>query len=352
MSKRTALYDAHARLGARFVDFAGWEMPIQYTSILDEHRAVRERVGVFDVSHMSNLWVTGPDAETTLSRAFVANAARVPVGGTKYTCALAGDGTILDDLYIFHHPRGFHVVPNAGRNEIIAGRLRELGQADVRDVTGDTCIIALQGPQAGTTLAKALGRDLKELQRFHLTQAPELGGPEAFISRTGYTGEDGFELFLPGAEAPGIFARLCAAGAQPCGLGARDTLRLEKGYCLAGNEFDPPRTPLEAGLSWLVQWDHDFAGRAALEAQKARGEHDRLVGLRADGKGVPRRGCPVHVPGGPNVGTVSSGTLSPSSGVGIALAYVRPEQAKPGTALDIDVRGRALAAEVVKLPFV
>ena len=351
--KRTALHERHVHLGARMVEFAGHDMPVQYAGILEEHEAVRTAAGLFDVSHMSNLWVTGPDAAATLTKALVADAHRIPVGGTKYSVLLNDDGTIIDDLYVFHVPRGYHVIPNAGQNEVVARRIREMGKAPVEDVTAKTAILALQGPKAEAILADAMGRSFADLKRFHLTQAPTLG-QDAFISRTGYTGEDGFELVFPAERAVETWDLLLKVGKphglKPVGLGARDTLRLEKGYCLAGNEFAGGRTPLEAGLSWLIQWDHEFAGKAALEAQKAGGVKRKLVGLKVTGTGIPRHGMPVQQ-GGHTLGVVTSGTMSPTRKEGIALAYVDASHAAVGTKLDVLVREKPVAAEVVKLPF-
>lgn len=368
-SKRTALHAQHVALGARMVDFAGFDMPVQYTSILDEHEAVRKAAGLFDVSHMSNLWVTGPEAAATLSKALLAEASQIPVGGTKYSAVLRDDGTILDDLYVFHVPRGYHVIPNAGMNDAVAERIREMGKAPVEDATAETAILALQGPKAAAILEEAMGRSFADLKRFHLTQAPNLG-QDAFISRTGYTGEDGFELVFPASRAVEVWQLLLKTGQphglKPCGLGARDTLRLEKGYCLAGHEFAPPkghadekgslsaagRTPLEAGLGWLIHWDHDFAGKDVLVKQKAEGIRRKLVGLKAADKGIPRQDCPVAAKDGREIGTVTSGTLSPTTKEGIALAYVDTPLAVVGTELDILVRGKPVPAKVVKLPFV
>jgi aminomethyltransferase len=352
--KETALHAEHVRLGARMVEFGGFDMPVQYSSILEEHQAVRTAAGLFDVSHMSNLWVAGPEAVATLARSLVADVSRIPVGGTKYSVVLRDDGTILDDLYVFHVPRGYHVVPNAGQNEVVASRLRSLGRAEVHDVTASTAILALQGPRAAEILAAAMGRSFDDVKRFHVTQAPQLGA-DAFVSRTGYTGEDGFELVFPAARAVEVWRSLLAAGQprglKPCGLGARDTLRLEKGYCLAGNEFAGGRTPLEAGLSWLIHWEHDFAGRDALLRQKEKGPAQRLVGLRVVEKGIPRHGMPV-VKDEREVGVVTSGTLSPTLKEGIALAYVDGALAGVGSKLAVAIRDRPAAAEVVKLPFV
>ena len=352
--KRTPLHAQHVALGGRMVEFAGYEMPVQYTSILEEHEAVRKAAGIFDVSHMSNLWVAGPDAAATLSKALVADVGAIPVGGTKYSAVLRDDGTILDDLYVFHMPRGYHVIPNAGQNEVVASRIRSMGAAKVEDATERTAILALQGPKAQAILEEALGRSFADLKRFHLTQAPALG-EDAFISRTGYTGEDGFELVFPGERAAETWELLLkvgkAHGLKPAGLGARDTLRLEKGYCLAGNEFAGGRTPLEAGLGWLVHWEHDFAGKAPLLQQKQEGAKRKLVGLKVVGKGIPRHGMPV-ARDGREVGEVTSGTMSPITKEGIALAYVETPLAAAGTELDILVREKPVAAKVVKLPFV
>jgi len=351
--KRTPLHAQHVALGGRMVEFAGYEMPVQYTGVLEEHEAVRKAAGLFDVSHMSNLWVTGPEAAATLSRALVADVGAIPVGGTKYTAVLRDDGTILDDLYVFHLPRGYHVIPNAGQNEVVASRIRSQGSAPVDDVTAKTAILALQGPKAAAILEEAMGRSFADVKRFTLTQAPALG-EDAFISRTGYTGEDGFELVFPGERAPEVWTQLLKVGAphglQPIGLGARDTLRLEKGFCLAGNEFAGGRTPLEAGLGWLIHWDHEFAGKGVLLQQKADGAKQKLVALKVTGKGIPRHGMPV-AKAGKEVGLVTSGTMSPMTKEGIALAYVDAALAVAGTELDILVREKPVPARVVKLPF-
>jgi aminomethyltransferase len=350
MPKRTALFELHRDLGGRFVEFAGYEMPVTYGSILDEHEAVRKGVGIFDVSHMGNLWVRGPEAPTTLSAALVGDIRKVPAGGTKYSTVLRDDGTILDDLYVFHLPNGHHVIPNAGRAAEVAPRIQSQGTARVEDVSDHTAILAIQGPKAEPVASKVVGQSLAEVKRFHLVEWPAMGNG-AFVSRTGYTGEDGFELVFPAKGAPDIFRRALAEGAKPCGLGARDTLRLEKGYCLAGNEFAGGRTPLEAGLSWLVDWDHDFAGKAALAAQKERGGFSKLVGIRLRDRGVPRHGNEVQV-GGKTVGTVTSGTMSPTLREGIALAYVEHGVAKAGTPVAVLIRDRPAEGTIVKLPFV
>ncbi|MHB8606103.1 MAG: glycine cleavage system aminomethyltransferase GcvT [Thermoplasmatota archaeon] len=353
----TPLLEEHKKLGARLVEFAGYEMPVLYTSILDEHKAVRERVGLFDVSHMSNLWVEGPQAAALLSRTFVCDASQIPPGGSKYTAMLRDDANIIDDLYVFNVHGRLHVVPNAAMNTITVERLREIGtradlpaDAKITDATRDTCILALQGPRAAATLEKISGKSFAELPRFHTREMPEWGA-HAFVSRTGYTGEDGFELFVPNDRAPGLWRELLAAGAAPCGLGARDTLRLEKGYCLAGHEFAGGHTPLQAALGWIVNWDHEFAGRDALAAERASGPRVRLVGVKLTDKGIPRQGSKL-LAGEREIGAVTSGTLSPTLGIGIALGYVEAALAKAGTKIAVDIRGKLAAAEIVKPPFV
>ncbi|HVL88457.1 MAG TPA: glycine cleavage system aminomethyltransferase GcvT [Candidatus Thermoplasmatota archaeon] len=349
---RTPLHDLHRTLGARLVPFAGYEMPVMYTSIVDEHMAVRRAVGLFDVSHMSNLWFRGDPAR--LARAVVADAASIKVGGSKYTMALRDDGTILDDLYLFRYPEGFHVVPNAGMNEALREHVERHSGQPVQDVTRETFILALQGPKAAAALAPLSEFPVADLKPFRCTRA-RVAGVDLLLTRTGYTGEDGFELMGPAAAAERLFEALLAAGREhgilPCGLGARDTLRLEKGFCLAGHEFEGGRTPLEAKLSKFVHWEHEFAGRKALEAQRQRDDYERLVGLVAE-QGIPRQGSEIREPGGRRVGVVTSGTLSPILKKGIALGYVAPSHRNVDARLEIVTRGQAAQAKVVPLPFV
>jgi aminomethyltransferase len=353
---RVPLHELHAGLGARFVEFAGFEMPVQYAGILEEHAAVRQRAGLFDVSHMSNLWVRGPGATKLLSDTVGSNPARVPVGRASYTVAMRDDGSIIDDLiYYKFSEEEYHVVPNAGMNQILTSWLTAHAPRDVavEDASREYCIFALQGPRARDILRHVLpeAADVKRFQ-FHELR---FGKRKGFVSGTGYTGEDGVEVVAPNAEGVELFPRLLKAGKpeglQSVGLGARDTLRLEKGYCLASHEFAGGRTPLEAGLAWTLHWDHEFVGRPALEEQKRSGAYDRLVGLKVEGQGIPRQGYPVLQNGSP-VGTVTSGTLSPTLHQGIALAYVPPASAGEATELAVDVRGRSVGARVTKLPFV
>jgi aminomethyltransferase len=305
---------------------------------------------------MSTLWVQGEGAQALLSATLAADPARVKQGRAQYTVACRPDGTIIDDLifYRFGADR-FHVVPNAGMNQTFVDWFRQHAKGDVEvlDFSRQLCILALQGPKAPDVLASAYP-DLAGVKRFGAKEWETTAG-HAFVSGTGYTGEAGVELVVPNAAAASCWRHLLSCGREtglvPAGLGARDTLRLEKGFCLAPHEFKGGRSPLEAGLGWVVHWDHDFVGRKALEAQKDLGEHDRLVGLKVHGRGIPREDCPV-VRGGARVGVVTSGTMSPSLKTGIALAYVAPEAAEAGTELAVEVRGRPVDAVVAKLPFV
>jgi aminomethyltransferase len=347
---RTALYDTHAALGATFVPFAGYEMPVHYGSIKEEHAAVRTAAGLFDVSHMSNLWLTGPGAAKAIARVTPSDPAALVVGKGKYTVILRDDGTILDDTIYFRLGADrFYMIPNAGMNEAAAAHLRAHGAA-VEDATRSTSIFALQGPKARDILAAAAPG--QALPKFHHVVDMEVAGVRCMVSGTGYTGEKGVELYLPAAGSKAVWDALMAAGAphglKPIGLGARDTLRLEKGYCLAGHEFEGGRTPIEAGLEWTMDWSGDFLGKARLLRQKESGDHDRLVGLRLE-KGIPRQGYAV-AKGGRRVGTITSGTLSPTLNVGIALAYARGLAV--GDACEVLIRDRPHAATVAKTPFV
>ncbi|HUR60738.1 MAG TPA: glycine cleavage system aminomethyltransferase GcvT [Candidatus Thermoplasmatota archaeon] len=351
MPLRTALHPLHAAAGATFVEFAGYDMPVHYGSIKEEHHAVRTAVGLFDVSHMSNLWVSGPGAKEVLAKVTPSDPDAVPVGKGKYTVFLREDGTILDDTFYFRtEPERFFIIPNAGRNLDTVAHLRKHGKATVEDVTKEWSILALQGPKARDVLAAA---SPSPPPKFHHLVPMDVAGVQCLVSGTGYTGEKGVELYVPAAHSAKVWEHLIKTGQphgiRPIGLGARDTLRLEKGYCLAGNEFAGGRTPIEAGLEWTMHWGGDFLGKARLLAQKDDPATDRLVGLRQE-KGIPRHDYPIERQG-TDAGKVTSGTLSPTLNVGIALGYVRGG-AEVGETLDIVVRGKPQPATVVKAPFV
>ncbi len=349
---RTPLYDAHAKLGATFVEFAGYDMPVHYGSIKEEHFAVRKGAGLFDVSHMSNLWVTGPQAAAALARVTPSDPNAVPLGKGKYTVILNADGTIVDDTFYFKLAEDkFYVIPNAGRNVAVAEQIaNNTPGVKVQDVTKEWAILALQGPKAKDVLAAA---SVSPPPKFHHLVNMELAGIFCMVSGSGYTGEKGVELYIPAAGARRVWDHLLNVGAshgiKPIGLGARDTLRLEKGYCLAGNEFEGGRTPVEAGLEWTMDWKGDFLGKARLQKVKDDPTTDRLVGFALE-KGIPRHGYAIERTG-TIAGKITSGTLSPTLGSGIALGYVRGG-AEPGEEFDVIIRDKAMPARVVKLPFV
>jgi aminomethyltransferase len=352
--KRTPLYECHAELGARLVPFAGWEMPVQYAGVIEEHRAVRTTAGLFDVSHMGEVRVKGPGAESFLQRLTPNDVSKLAPGRAHYSGLLTEQGTYVDDLLIYRlAPEDFLVVVNASNAprdfEWIASRAE--GQAEVTNESDRWALIALQGPKAKEIL-EPLSPGASELRYYGFRQG-EVDGRPALISRTGYTGEDGFELYVDPEHAPALWRRLLEAGAAPAGLGARDTLRLEAAMALYGHEIDETTTPWEAGLAWVVKLDKgDFLGRDALVAQKETGLPRKLVGFEVEGRGIARQGHAVlSGEGGQPVGTVTSGTWSPTFEKALGLAYVPPDLAAPGTPLTLDVRGRQLAARVVEAPF-
>ena len=358
-SRRTALYDAHLALGARFTDFGGWEMPVRYGSILEEHHAVRRSAGLFDLSHMGELRVSGPGAAAGLARALVNEPGRLAVGRAGYTLLCTPAGGVIDDLIVYHlAPETFLLVPNASNREAVAAELGERlagHDAALEDETLATSLVAIQGPAAAMILARLTALELGTLRNYSAAEG-SVAGVAALIARTGYTGEDGFELLTTWDDGPAVWAALLDAGAdeglQPCGLGARDTLRLEAGMPLYGNELDRDTTPLEAGLGWAVKTDHEFVGRAALEVAVKHPLQKQLVGLVLRGRGIARHGYRVTRAGEAEPsGSVTSGSYSPTLGEAIAMAYVRPIDAAPGTMLDIAIRGTAVPAEVVPLPF-
>ena len=355
-AQQTALHADHAELGARFTEFGGWEMPVRYGSIIDEHRAVRQAAGLFDLSHMGELRVYGAGAAGGLAHALVSDPGRLPAGRAGYSLLCAPDGGVIDDIIVYRLDEStFLVVPNAANRAVVADELeaRLAGHdAVLQDETAATSLLAIQGPRAATILAGLTELDLAGVRNYGVAPAP-VAGVEALVARTGYTGEDGFELFVPWDQGPALWRALLDAGnahgLRPCGLGARDTLRLEAAMPLYGAELDRQTTPFEAGLGWAVQMDHPFVGREALAAAAPR---KRLVGLALRGRGIARHGYPVTRAGEPEpIGLVTSGSQSPTLGEAIALAYIEPGTAVTGTMLGVTVRGAAVAAEVVPTPF-
>lgn len=360
--RETALHEWHVRAGARMTVFAGWSMPLYYSSILSEHMQVRRRTGLFDVSHMGRFTLRGAGAQTTLERLTPSSLGGLAAGQAKYSLLLNPAGGIKDDFIIYKQGEDdFLLVVNAGNALQDHTWIREhlLQDAQLEDLSRSTCLVALQGPlservleEAGGCLAD--GTSLAALKPFHFGRGRVADVP-AVIMRTGYTGESGVELMMDCDRAQELWTALLPAGEPgtvlPCGLGARDTLRLEAGFLLHGLDMDESTTPFEAGLGWLVNLDKGpFLGKEALEAAKAAGPGRLLVGLGSRQRAIPRSGDRIFS-GGEAVGQVTSGTFSPVLNHPLALGYVRPELAAPGTALQVAVRGRTLEAEVVKRPF-
>lgn len=357
MAQRTPLYDVHVRSGARLVEFAGWEMPVQYAGILEEHEAVRRRAGLFDVSHMGEVVFRGPSALEALNRLFTNDLAKVADGQAQYGCLCRESGGIVDDVVVYRRSaQDLLVCVNAGNRQKDFEWLRDHAGPGVEVVneSDDWAQLALQGPLAVQILQRVTPLNLSTLKPFRFADGVAAGA-RCIVARTGYTGEDGFELFCRPDEASRLWDALVEAGKpeglRPAGLGARDSLRLEVAYRLYGSDMDDDTTPLEAGLAWVVKLDKgDFVGREALVRQKTAGLPRKLVGFSLLDPGIPRHGFDV-LRDGRKVGTVTSGTRSPSLKISIGLAYVPPALAAEGSTFAIDIRGRAAAAKVVKTPF-
>ncbi len=357
--RKTALHATHVAAGARMVPFAGWDMPVEYSGITTEHLAVRTRAGVFDVSHMGQIEIAGRNGLAAVQRISSNDAGRLAVGQAHLSCLLTPEGTFLDDLLVYRlAPNHFMLVVNASNVEKdhawISDHVNAVGDAACVDASSRYALIAVQGPASLELVRPLTGVDLTSL-RYYWFAYGEVAGARAIISRTGYTGEDGYEIFVPPAMAPTVWNALLQAGAGvgavPCGLGARDTLRLEAAMRLYGNEMDDTTTALEAGMGWVVGWDKpDFIGREALLAQKAAGVSRKLVGFEMTEKAIARHGYAV-LHEGVAVGVVTSGTHTPFLRKAIGLAYVPTSLSAPDTVLTIDVRGRASGARVVPLPF-
>jgi aminomethyltransferase len=355
----TALVDIHRALGARLIEFGGWLMPVQYGGILEEHRAVRERAGLFDLSHMGELFVEGSDAGDALAAAVVSDPRTLAVGRAQYSMICAPDGGVIDDLIIYRlGPQRFLVVANASNattvSDTLAERLRS-SRAVLDDRSLATSLVAIQGPLAASILGPLTTVELGGLRYYAIAEG-EVAGIPALVARTGYTGEDGVEVFVEWARGPDIWEALAEAGRPagvlPAGLGARDTLRLEAGMPLYGNELDRSTNPYEAGLGRVVKLEKggDFVGRQALERVARDGIAKRLVGLVVTGRGIARHGHPVFAGERPT-GIVTSGTHAPTLGKPIAMAYVAPGDGEPGTILEVEIREQRVSAEVVPLPF-
>jgi aminomethyltransferase len=354
--KRTPLTDVHAALGAKLVPFAGYVMPVQYpTGITAEHRTVREKCGLFDVSHMGEFIVRGNGAVDFVNHVTTNDVTGMAVGQAHYATILNDRGTIEDDCLVYRAADHLMMVVNASNvAKDLAHISRVLGEFDasVEDVSDATALLALQGPEAAKILQPLTDIDLSSIKYYHFAVGTVAGVPGIIVSRTGYTGEDGFELYFPNEHAVTIWNALLAAGdVTPAGLGARDTLRLEMGMALYGNDIDDTVTPLEANLGWLVKLKKgEFVGRDALVRQKERGVERKLVGFTTEERSFPRHGYPVFVNGEAS-GEVRSGTMSPTLNIPIGTAYVPTASAKEGGELEIEIRGRRIPGKVQKMPF-
>jgi len=345
--RHTPLHDRHAALGARLVPFAGWEMPVQYEGIRQEHVAVRTHAGLFDVSHMGQVETSGPDAERFLQHLLSNDLTKLAAGGAQYSVLCREDGGVLDDLFTYRLEDRYLTVTNASNHEADRDWLAAHAEGfdvEVRDAAADWAMLALQGPEARAILAEELEEG--EAPPRMRTARAGVAGADCLVCGTGYTGEDGVELLMKPADAPAVWDALIERGATPTGLGARDTLRLEVCFHLYGNDLSLERTPIEAGLGWCCKLDTGFIGSEALSAVTAPAE--RLAAFAFTGPGIPRPGNPVST--GAGEGVVTSGTLSPCLEIGIGMAYVPAEAATPGTPIEVDVRGRVRPAEIREKP--
>lgn len=357
---RTPLFDLEVEQKARLTAFSGWEMPVQFSGLKQEHEAVRTAVGMFDISHMGKFVLKGKELLKSLQSLVPSDLERLQPGQAQYSVLLNPQAGIIDDIIFYYQgedetseQHGILIVNAATTVKDKTWLLQHLNSTAVQleDLSQNKVLIAIQGPQALASLQPFVKEDLSSLKAFGHLEATVLSEP-AFIARTGYTGEDGFEVMVDPAVGQKLWRSLREAGVTPCGLGARDTLRLEAAMCLYGQDIDDKTTPLEAGLGWLVHLDSkgDFIGRSVLEKQKASGVERRLVGLQMEGRHIARHGYPV-VGGGKVIGEVTSGTLSPTLGVAIALAYVPAALSKVGQSLEVEIRGKTYPATVVKKPF-
>lgn len=353
---QTPLHAEHARLGASFTDFGGWDMPVRYSSDLAEHEAVRTKAGLFDISHMAEIFVSGPQAASFLDYALVIQSSAIKIGKAKYSLICNAQGGIIDDLIVYRLADDqFLVIANAGNRIEVVQALQERalfqGFVGVEDVSDDYALLAVQGPEASNLLQTLASIDLAELPYYSIAKG-ELSGVATFFCRTGYTGEDGFEVLIPANSAVEVFNALLGLGIQPCGLASRDTLRLEAGMPLYGHELSLDVNPYEAGLGKVVKLerDEDFVGKSALSTLSEKAPEKVLVGLKGEGKRAARADYLIFS-GDNQIGQITSGALSPTLGYPVAMGYVSKDFAEVGTTVEVDIRGTRLAMQVVKLPF-
>lgn len=359
--KKTALYDKHLSLGAKIVPFAGFEMPVQYSGVTEEHFVVREKVGIFDVSHMGQFLVEGASALDLLQFVTSNNVANLVDGQAQYSCLPNGKGGIVDDLIVYKMAdEKYFVVVNASNIDKDWEHIQKYNEkfgAKMTNLSDETSLIAIQGPKALETLQKLTDVNLSEIPYYHFTMGVVAGVQDVIISNTGYTGSGGFEIYFPNEYAEKFWDALTEAGQEfgilPCGLAARDTLRLEKGFCLYGNDIDDTTSPLEGGLGWITKLDKgEFVDSEFLKKQKEEGISRKLVGFEMQEKAIPRHDYLVVDAEGNTIGKVTSGTMSPMKKIGLGLAYVDKPHFKLGTEIFIQIRNKNIPAKVVKIPFV
>lgn len=357
--KQIPLNDLHVKLGAKMVPFAGFNMPVRYSSDIEEHMTVRNGVGVFDVSHMGEFTVKGPKALDLIQRVTSNDASKLVDGQAQYSCLPNDKGGVVDDLIVYKiKDEDYLLVVNAGNIDKDWNWISQHNTqgADLKNISDDICLFAVQGPKAVSTLQKLTSTDLSAIKYYHFALGEFAGVADVIMSNTGYTGAGGFEIYVHRNYAEKVWHAIFEAGKEfdikPIGLGARDTLRLEMGFCLYGNDIDDTTSPLEAGLGWITKFTKDFTNSSNIKKQKEEGVKKKLVGFKMIDKGIPRHDYLIKDAAGNTIGKVTSGTMSPMLGIGIGLGYVTTELSSPGSEIFIDVRGRALKAEVCKTPFV
>jgi len=352
--KNTALTATHEALGAKMVPFAGYNMPVQYDGVNVEHEAVRTGVGVFDVSHMGEFLIEGPYALDLIQKVASNDASKLTIGKAQYSCLPNDDGGIVDDLIIYKlKEESYLLVVNASNIEKDWNWISSKNTvgAEMRDLSEDYALLAIQGPKAIEAMQSLSSHDLAEIKFYNFVVGDFAGIEHAIISATGYTGSGGFEIYCKNSEVKQIWDKVIEAGAKPIGLAARDTLRLEMGYCLYGNDINDTTSPIEAGLGWITKFSKQFTNSAALEDQKRRGPDRKLIAFEIDERGIPRQGYDIVDSSGKTIGNVTSGTMSPSLGKGIGMGYVPTILTEVGTKLHIQIRKNAVPATVIKLPF-
>jgi aminomethyltransferase len=356
--KKTALHDKHVALGAKMVPFAGYNMPVRYSSDIEEHKTVRQGVGVFDVSHMGEFMVRGPQAELLIQLVTTNDISKLKIGQAQYNCLPNMEGGIVDDLIVYKMAeQEYMLVVNASNIEKDWNWISRFAKGEValENVSDQISLFAVQGPKAVEALQSLTDVNLAEIPFYHFVKGTFAGVPDVIISGTGYTGSGGFELYVPNEAAEQVWDKIFEAGRawdiKPIGLGARDTLRLEMGYCLYGNDIDGTTSPLEARLGWITKFSKEFNNAENLKLQKEQGVSRQLSAFKMIDRGIPRQGYELVDADGNTIGKVTSGTQSPSLGYGIGMGYLKKEWSQPGSEIWVDVRGRKLKAEVVKLPF-